>query len=562
MAYASLYRKYRPKGFDEVIGQDAVVRTLRNMVKNDNIAHAYLFTGTRGTGKTSVARIFAKAVNCKDNRNGSPCGMCSACRAFDSAGNVDFIELDAASNNSIDDVRALRESVKYPPADSELRYKVFIIDEAHQLSTQAFNAFLKTLEEPPAYCIYILATTEVQKLPQTILSRCLRFDFALVGQEELADHVAHIYDLEGAKYSRDAVLAIARAGQGSVRDTLSVADTCLTATNGDVTYESVLEVLGANDPTLVADMAEDILLGRLDRALRMVAQTAAKGKSIVMLARDLTQYLRDLLIVKADTAANEYLRLPDQALAVAQAIAAKVERADIVRVLNIFIGLDTSMRYTSNPRTILESAIAKATSVSGNEVLDMAAKLAALERKVAQCAEDIAHGVVPAVATDAQGNDVAPAIDHQRADSAPDVTQDSAAESGAEVDADTVQDDLFDTEAPLATMPTDEMNVRAVAVHFRTELTQALATNKYLMLSTIVSMCFVTIKGNAVSMAFNSENDKTYCERNREVIERFARPLLPFEATFAYEYNPRKQNADDDVTNLINMVGANKVTKK
>ena len=199
MAYASLYRKYRPSSFDEVIGQNSVVRTLRNMVKAGSIAHAYLFTGTRGTGKTSVARIFAKAVNCTNPQDGSPCCQCAACKAFDNGANVDFIELDAASNNSVDDIRELREAVKYPPANSDLRYKVYNIDEVHQLTSAAFNAFLKTLEEPPAYCLFILATTEVQKLPQTILSRCLRFDFALVGQETLADHVGHIYDKEGVQ---------------------------------------------------------------------------------------------------------------------------------------------------------------------------------------------------------------------------------------------------------------------------------------------------------------------------------------------------------------------------
>ena len=549
MAYASLYRKYRPKSFDEVIGQDAVVRTLCNMVKGGNIAHAYLFTGTRGTGKTSVARIFAKAVNCTDNKSGSPCGVCSACRAFDSAANVDFVELDAASNNSVDDVRALRETVKYPPANDQLRYKVYIIDEVHQLSTAAFNAFLKTLEEPPAYCIFILATTEVQKLPQTILSRCLRFDFALVSQEELAKHLAHIFDLEGATYSQEALLAIARAGQGSVRDTLSVADTCLTATDGNVQYDRVLEVLGANDPSLIADLAQYILQGQLDLALRLVQQTAALGKSIVMLARDLTQYIRDLLIIKADNEANAYLHLPQQSWQRAQEIVQPVQRADLVRVLNILIGLDTSMRYASNPRTLLETAIAKATTATGNELLDVAAKVTALERKVEQCAEDIARGVtVVTQVTDS-------AIQATTTDAVPTPTD-------AQIEEGQMQDDLFDTQAPISSMPSDDMSLKAMAIQFRTALSQSLAEHKYLMLSTIVTMSFVTIRDNVVTLAFTSENDCTYCEKNRELIEKMGKPLLSFDATFIFKYNPRKQNADDDVANLISMVGANKVTKK
>ncbi|MBQ9145572.1 MAG: DNA polymerase III subunit gamma/tau, partial [Clostridia bacterium] len=192
MESTSLYRKYRPQNFDEAIGQEGIVRILRNMISSGNIPHALLFTGTRGTGKTSFARIFAKAVNCLSPKNGSPCGECAACRAMANT-SIDLMEIDAASNNGVDDIRALRESVVYPPADATLRYKVYIIDEVHQLTSAAFNAFLKTLEEPPAHCIFILATTEAQKLPATILSRCLRFDFRLYDQALLAEHVGKVF---------------------------------------------------------------------------------------------------------------------------------------------------------------------------------------------------------------------------------------------------------------------------------------------------------------------------------------------------------------------------------
>lgn len=541
MVYASLYRKYRPADFSEVIGQTVVVRTLGNMVKHNSISHAYLFTGTRGTGKTSVARIFAKAVNCTDPQNGSPCCRCEACKAFESSQGVDFVEMDAASNNGVDDIRALREAVQYPPASDKLRYKVYIIDEVHQLSSTAFNAFLKTLEEPPSYCIFILATTEVQKLPQTILSRCLRFDFSLVSQEELAAHVGRIFDKEGITYTQDALLAIARAGQGSVRDTLSVADTCLTASEGHVNYQNVLDVLGANDPTVIASLSKAILDGDLARSLRSVEEISTKGKNIVVLSRDIALYMRNLLILKADDSANDYLHLPEQSIDAAKEILLGCDRATIVRVLSIFNGLDTSMRYSSNPRTVLETAIAKATTSIGSDLSDLIGKVSLLEKKLAQCASDIKNGVR-----------VLPAETLEQ----PKETQEEQVQLNDEV-----SDDIF-SDDPIATMPTDTMSSNAVAVQYRTALAVKFADKKYLMLSTMMTGAFVRIEGNKVVFSFQQENDRAYFERNSAVIAELSKDLLPFDATFDFVFNPRKHMGDDDINNLINIVGAGKVTKK
>ncbi|MBP3582028.1 MAG: DNA polymerase III subunit gamma/tau, partial [Clostridia bacterium] len=215
--YLALYRKYRPRTFEEVIGQDHIVKTLVNQIKLDKISHAYLFTGSRGTGKTSTAKIFAKAINCADSKNGSPCGKCEVCKSLDGA-NIDVLEIDAASNNGVDEIRDLREKVKYPPVVG--KYKVYIIDEVHMLSTSAFNALLKTLEEPPAHTVFILATTEVHKLPATILSRCLRFDYKLVSLEDLSNLLKSILKAENVTFDEQAINIIARAGEGSVRDTL------------------------------------------------------------------------------------------------------------------------------------------------------------------------------------------------------------------------------------------------------------------------------------------------------------------------------------------------------
>lgn len=238
---ASLYRKFRPNSFESVIGQEAVTKTLANQIKTGRIGHAYLFTGSRGVGKTTCARIFAKAINCLNPENGSPCEKCRCCTELSSP-NMDIIEIDAASNNGVDDARAIRDNVSYPPVIG--KYKVYIIDEVHMLTGSAFNALLKTLEEPPAHAVFILATTEAHKLPATILSRCMRFDFRLVSTSEIADRVASIYDSEGKAYERSAVNYIAAAAEGSVRDALSLAETCMSLSQGKLTYADVLAATG------------------------------------------------------------------------------------------------------------------------------------------------------------------------------------------------------------------------------------------------------------------------------------------------------------------------------
>ena len=233
MAYLALYRRFRPSGFDSLVGQDHVVRTLVNQIKTDKVGHAYLFCGARGTGKTSAAKIFARAINCLSPVNGSPCGKCEVCKALADGANLDIVEMDAASNNKVENVREIRDKIQYPPVSG--RYKVYIIDEVHMLTTEAFNALLKTLEEPPKHAVFILATTEVHKLPSTILSRCMRFDFRLIPTAQIAEHIAKIYREIGKDFEPAAVQEIARAGAGSIRDALSVADICVSYREGKLT---------------------------------------------------------------------------------------------------------------------------------------------------------------------------------------------------------------------------------------------------------------------------------------------------------------------------------------
>ena len=296
MAHISLYRRYRPTSFDEVIGQGHIVRTLVNQIKTDNISHAYLFTGTRGTGKTTVARIFARAINCENPVNGNPCGKCSACVELQKPGNMDILEIDAASNSTVDEIRDLREKVKYPPVIG--KYKVYIIDEVHMLSTSAFNALLKTLEEPPSHAVFILATTDVHKLPQTILSRCMRFDFKLLSVKDISDNLKRIFDDIGKKYSEEAINLIATSAEGSVRDSLSIADMCASYSGDTITYDDVLEVLGASDPHIVLDLVQAVLSHEVARALSIVDNLSNFGKNIAVLNKDVATTIRNVIYVK------------------------------------------------------------------------------------------------------------------------------------------------------------------------------------------------------------------------------------------------------------------------
>lgn len=352
MSYLALYRKYRPTNFNEVIGQKHIVTSLKNQIINDQISHAYLFTGTRGTGKTSIAKIFARAINCEHPVNASPCGECATCKAMQNANNLDIIEIDAASNNRVDEIRDLREKVKYPPVNG--RYKVYIVDEVHMLTDSAFNALLKTLEEPPKHTVFILATTEVQKLPATILSRCLRFDFKLLENEEIEGLLKHIFDDSGIKYDNESVSLISRLGEGSVRDALSVAEMCVAYTNKNITYNAVIDAVGAIDRKVLSNLSKYILIGDVNSILNTVNAILEKGKVVSQLAKDLANYFRDLAVVKTCDNANDILKYP---VDVFNDMVNLAKDNSITKILNAFkclSSLDNEFRFSTNPRSLFE----------------------------------------------------------------------------------------------------------------------------------------------------------------------------------------------------------------
>ncbi len=349
--YLALYRKYRPDTFDKIVGQEHVTRTLQNQIKNDQIGHAYLFCGSRGTGKTSAAKVFARAINCLNPQNGSPCGECAVCKALKENNAIDIIEIDAASNNGVEEIRDLRDKVKYPPTVA--KYKVYIIDEVHMLTTSAFNALLKTLEEPPSHAVFILATTEVHKLPATILSRVLRFDFKLIHTEVIADLISRIFKESGIKAEQSAINLIAKAGQGSVRDALSIADMCASFANNDIKYNDVVEVLGVSDSETIYNLGSAILEQRPKDFFATFITLAGAGKNLTVTANDLTKFFRDLLVIK--TCGESYVEYSPEVLEKMKALAGKTPQSTLNQAMQAFSKIESEMKYSLNPQLLIET---------------------------------------------------------------------------------------------------------------------------------------------------------------------------------------------------------------
>lgn len=351
--YLALYRKYRPSTFDKIVGQEHVTQTLRNQILNDQIGHAYLFCGSRGTGKTTCAKVFARAINCKNPKDGSPCGECEVCKALKENNAIDIIEIDAASNNGVEEIRDLREKVKYPPTVG--RYKVYIIDEVHMLTASAFNALLKTLEEPPAHAVFILATTEVHKLPATILSRVLRFDFKLINTQIIAELLTNIFKQSNIKAEESAINLIAQAGQGSVRDALSIADMCASFANNDIKYQDVVEVLGVSDKQTIYNLGSAILEEHIKDFFTEFSNLVKAGKNLLVTANDLTKFFRDLLVIKTcgtELAKNEYNK---DLLEKMQILADKFDTNKLNEAMQAFSKIEAELKYSLNPQLLIET---------------------------------------------------------------------------------------------------------------------------------------------------------------------------------------------------------------
>lgn len=358
MSYTALYRKFRPSAFEDVKGQDHIITTLQNQIRANRIGHAYLFCGTRGTGKTTVAKIFAKAVNCEHPVNGSPCGECEMCRSIAAGTSMNVIEIDAASNNGVDNIREIREEVTYRPTEG--RYKVYIIDEVHMLSIGAFNALLKTLEEPPSYVIFILATTEAHKIPITILSRCQRYDFKRISINTISSRLMELMEKENVEVEERAIRYIAKKADGSMRDALSLLDQCIAFYLGQkLTYDHVLDVLGAVDTEVFSRFLREILKNDVAQVMKHLEELVMQGRELGQFVSDFTWYLRNLLLLKSSEELEEVLDVSSDNLVLLKEEAGMVREDTLIRFIRVFSELSGQMKFSGSKRVLLEVALIK-----------------------------------------------------------------------------------------------------------------------------------------------------------------------------------------------------------
>lgn len=352
MSYTALYRKWRPLVFEDVVEQEHVVRTIKNTVKSGRVAHAYLFCGTRGTGKTTMAKIFARAINCLNPKDGDPCNECEVCRGILDESILDVVEIDAASNNSVDNVREIREEVVYAP--SQARYKVYIIDEVHMLSSGAFNALLKTLEEPPGHVVFILATTDPHKLPATILSRCQRFDFKKITPAGIAERVKVIARASGIQLDDDGALLIARLADGALRDALSILDQCIAEGSNNITYENVLDAIGIVSDDFISEIVDNIQSKNVEGLVADVEKLSASGRDILRFASDLVLYFRNLLICKLSKNPENILDMGKQYLDKMISQSEVFSKEQLIGIIKELSSFETQLKYALNQRVFLE----------------------------------------------------------------------------------------------------------------------------------------------------------------------------------------------------------------
>lgn len=400
MSYMALYRKWRPDEFTEVKGQDHVVTTLKNQIIHDRIGHAYLFCGTRGTGKTTVAKLFAKAVNCEHpHEDGSPCNECATCKAISAGSSLNVIEIDAASNNGVDNIREIKEGVQYSPTEG--KYKVYIIDEVHMLSIGAFNALLKTLEEPPSYVIFILATTETHKIPVTIMSRCQRYDFRRISVETIYERLADLLKREDIEAEEKAVRYVAKVADGSMRDALSLLDQCIAFYLGQtLTYEKVLEVLGAVDVEIFNDLISRVADNDTVGALQIIDDIIWQGRELTQFVNDFIWYMRNLLLIMISDRVNDQIDISADSLESMKKAAALLDQERLMRYIRIFSDLSGQIRYAAQKRVCLELAVIKLTTPQMESRMDsILDRIRLLEKKVEEGACSFTEEQLAALST-------------------------------------------------------------------------------------------------------------------------------------------------------------------
>ena len=394
MSYTALYRKFRPCRFEDVKGQEHIVTTLQNQIKADRIGHAYLFCGTRGTGKTSIAKIFARAVNCENPVEGSPCGECASCKAIAAGVSMNVIEIDAASNNGVDNIREIVDEVSYSPAEG--RFKVYIIDEVHMLSIGAFNALLKTLEEPPSYVIFILVTTEVHKIPITILSRCQRYDFRRISIETIAERLRELMEKEQVQVEEKALRYIAKTADGSMRDALSLLDQCIAFHFGqELTYDKALDVLGAVDTEVFSRLLRHVIGREVNGCIGLLEEIVMQGRELSQFVTDFTWYLRNLLLLQSSDDIEDIIDVSSDNLVRLKEEAGMLETETLMRYIRIFSELSGQIKYAPQKRILIEIALIKLCRP------DMERDIGSVAERVRVIEEQLENGVVAVAAAGA-----------------------------------------------------------------------------------------------------------------------------------------------------------------
>lgn len=356
MSHLALYRKFRPLVFDDIVGQDSIVNTIKNQIENNTFGHAYLFNGIRGTGKTTIAKIFARSINCLSPIGANPCNECEICKSILENTSMDIIEMDAASNNSVDDIREINENVMFPPSNS--KYKVYIIDEVHMLSKGAFNALLKTLEEPPEYVVFLLATTEPNKIPDTILSRCQRYDLKRVSANDILIRLKYVLNQLGIEYDNGALDLIISKAEGSVRDSLSILDKCLSY-DDNLSYKLVVNILGIVETEILNQLVEMIIAKNIGEAIILLDDIFTQGKDIKQFISSILDHFRNLLIAKMHSNGEKLIMSSDEQFNVFKEQSSKFEIIEILRILNIFIDLEKEIKWSAHGKILLEMAIVK-----------------------------------------------------------------------------------------------------------------------------------------------------------------------------------------------------------
>lgn len=401
MSYQALYRKWRPSDFKDVKGQDHIVTTLQNQIKADRIGHAYLFCGTRGTGKTTVAKILAKAVNCEHPVDGNPCGECPTCKAIAAGTSMNVIEIDAASNNGVDNIREIRDEVQYSPTEG--KYKVYIIDEVHMLSIGAFNALLKTLEEPPAYVIFILATTEAHKIPITILSRCQRYDFHRISIDTIAGRLSQLMEAEKINVEDKAIRYVAKAADGSMRDALSLLDQCIAFYLGkDLKYENVLDVLGAVDTDVFSRGLKLILSSDTSGCMELLEEMIMQGRDLTQFVNDFIWYLRNLLLIQSSDNQEkiaDVIEVSAESMEVLREDAKTIDADTLMRYIRVLSELSADLKFSTQKRIKIEVALIKLMRPAMDKNSDdgtILSRISVLEKQMQEAYEKIKSGVIPA----------------------------------------------------------------------------------------------------------------------------------------------------------------------